>query len=540
MTTYSISCENAIAITIDLLNKGMTDKAESIFNQIIMDLPEDAHLLHILGGIAYKLEKMELSINLLNHAIQKNPLDTNLYNYLAALLKLLGRIDEALKLYEHAISINPNLPEVHNNIGLIFKLKKDVNKSIEYYKRAISINPNYAEAHYNLGITLNDIGEIDEAIKAFQSVVSINPKFDSIYIKLGNAYETKNEWELAIKYYQKAIDDNPNIPETYNSLGLAYKNKDMLKEAENAFKKAISFNPNYFEAHNNLGNIFVLQRRLDESISCYNQVIQIKPDYVTAYCNLAISLKDMGDKDRAISTFKKVIELEPQNFYAQHMLNALSGNQSEGAPKEYVKLMFDGYSKKFEEHLSEFLEYQVPTLLREIIEPFINKECHKKTSSFQNIIDLGCGTGLAGLSFRDLAAHLTGVDVSDKMIGEAKKKNIYDDFHISEIVDFLRSTDLKYDVFIASDVLVYLGNLKYLFDAVYKSAADNALFIFSIELSQKDDYALNPTGRYAHSKTYIEFLANKYKFYIREAKDAKLRKEKKQWVAGCIFVLQKI
>ena len=43
-------------------------------------------------------------------------------------------------------------------------------------------------------------------------------------------------------------------------------------------------------------------------------------------------------------------------------------------------------------------------------------------------LDLGCGTGLTGIILREIAKHLTGVDIAAKMLAHAKEKEIYDEF----------------------------------------------------------------------------------------------------------------
>jgi ubiquinone/menaquinone biosynthesis C-methylase UbiE len=46
----------------------------------------------------------------------------------------------------------------------------------------------------------------------------------------------------------------------------------------------------------------------------------------------------------------------------------------------------------------------------------------KYLNKSQEILDLGCGTGLCGAWFTDYSARLVGVDLSPKMIEVAKKK----------------------------------------------------------------------------------------------------------------------
>ena len=49
------------------------------------------------------------------------------------------------------------------------------------------------------------------------------------------------------------------------------------------------------------------------------------------------------------------------------------------------------------------------------------------------ILDLGCGTGLAGLAFQPLAARLDGVDLSPAMIEKARARGIYDHLDVADL-----------------------------------------------------------------------------------------------------------
>ena len=50
------------------------------------------------------------------------------------------------------------------------------------------------------------------------------------------------------------------------------------------------------------------------------------------------------------------------------------------------------------------------------------------------ILDLGCGTGLSGAAFKDLAAKLHGVDLSPAMIEKSRAREIYDRLSEDDVV----------------------------------------------------------------------------------------------------------
>ena len=49
------------------------------------------------------------------------------------------------------------------------------------------------------------------------------------------------------------------------------------------------------------------------------------------------------------------------------------------------------------------------------------------------MLDLGCGTGLAGAAFRPHVDWLAGVDLSPKMIEVARAKGLYDRLAVADI-----------------------------------------------------------------------------------------------------------
>ena len=84
-----------------------------------------------------------------------------------------------------------------------------------------------------------------------------------------------------------------------------------------------------------------------------------------------------------------------------------------------------------------------------------------------DVLDGGCGTGLAGPMLRPYARQLTGVDLSPAMLDRARKTGIYDTLVESELGSFLAAHAESFDVCVFVDVLIYFGDLR----AILASAA---------------------------------------------------------------------
>ena len=93
-------------------------------------------------------------------------------------------------------------------------------------------------------------------------------------------------------------------------------------------------------------------------------------------------------------------------------------------------------------------------------------------------IDLGCGTGLVGVAFKDLVDRVIGVDFSENMIKKAKKKKEHETLYVGKLVTCIYALDAQYDLFILADVLIYAGALEALFESRKNHTSDKALFVF--------------------------------------------------------------
>ena len=126
---------------------------------------------------------------------------------------------------------------------------------------------------------------------------------------------------------------------------------------------------------------------------------------------------------------------------------------------------------------------------------------------------------------------------SKNMISKADMLGIYDKLIIGEIVEELGSLEEKFDLFVALDVLIYVGDVQSIFKAVHMSCKPDSLFAFSVEIQDDDGYSLLKSSRYAHSDGYIMDQTNGL-FDLVSSQNLRLRKEGEHWIEGRIYVLR--
>ena len=109
-----------------------------------------------------------------------------------------------------------------------------------------------------------------------------------------------------------------------------------------------------------------------------------------------------------------------------------------------------------------------------IIKKFSTRNC-------KSILDIGCGTGKHLRFFKDAGYHVSGIDLSESMIAEAKiHLQQEDDLHYSKASDF--NLEKKFDVIVSLfHVMSYQTenkDLEMIFKNVYNHLEERGLFIF--------------------------------------------------------------
>ena len=99
------------------------------------------------------------------------------------------------------------------------------------------------------------------------------------------------------------------------------------------------------------------------------------------------------------------------------------------------------------------------------------------------ILDIGCGFGkFASFCLKQGAAHVSGIDISQKMISEAKNriKTPKVSFSVTPVEDF-ETAEGAFDLVVSSMCFHYVKDIKSVFEKVAIALKKDGHFIFSIE-----------------------------------------------------------
>lgn len=198
-----------------------------------------------------------------------------------------------------------------------------------------------------------------------------------------------------------------------------------------------------------------------------------------------------------------------------------------------IQHIYKGFARTYEERMLKDLEYKGPARMEEALTAVIGEPKSLR------VLDLGCGSGLSGLTFKRYAAHLTGVDLSPEMIELARARNIYDALAVAEIVAWLNGCEDPFDLIVSCDCLIYFGDLREIACAAARKLPPGGVFAFSMELGTHYPFHLADTGRYTHHPDHVRDAAQAAGLDVVRLDQAFLRMEYGSEVTGLFAVLKK-
>ncbi len=493
------------------------------------DITYEINNIMDLFNTGHKKEALNINLDLL----KKFPNSAPLYNSIGVIYAGQNQLDYALNSYKKALNINPEFAPAYTNLGNLLCLSGDLDGGIEQFKKALKILPSSEVIYFNLANVQFQNNDLDSSIKNYLKAIKLKPRFAEAYLNLANVFNKIGEFDKAIENFQNTINSNPNYVQAYINLAYILMQKQELDESLKYLKKAVEIEPNSAEANNGLGNYFKNVKKTKIAIEYFKKVLDINPNHEQANMNMGNIQRDLGDTDKALFYYNKSLKINPDNSISLHMVNALTGQKIPDAPpRDYVEKLFDQSAKSFEELLVNKLEYKVPKIVYEMI---INQ--NKQNLSLGSVLDMGCGTGLMGLELKKKCNFMMGIDLSKLMIEQAKEKKVYDKLRYIDIVEYLSTENLDFDLFIATDVFIYIGELSQVFNLIKLRNKRKGQLAFSVEECDTKRFFLEKSGRYSHSKNYIKELCSKFDYEILNYKKIKLRRERDKYLTGALYVL---
>ena len=484
---------------VELHQQGRLEPAQALYRQVLALNPQQFDAQHLLGVIARQQGDAVTAIDLISRAIAIDSAQANAHCNLGVALLDAGRIEDALASHERALALNPAYAMAWSNRGNALRRLGRLDEALLSYQRALEIQPQYAEAHCNRAIVLQDLNRYLDALGAAEAALNIKDRYADAWLARGRALH-------CLRYLQEAVE---------------------------SFDRAIHLRPDWAEAYSAQGASLHKLGEFAASLDSYDQALKHQPDYALAHYHRGNALRSLGRREEAVAAYRAALAHgdDPETI-AFALASVGEGTPPPALPNDYVRSLFDQYANHFDQHLTEVLGYQTPAVLDALLR-------HVAPASELNTVDLGCGTGLCGPYLRAYSRRLDGVDLSQQMLDKAAERQLYDELACADLLAYLDDRNAAYDLAVAADVFVYIGDLAPVFRAVHAALRPGGRFCFSVEAGDDADYVLRPSNRYAHTLEYLQRLAAGTGFTVLASQALAAREENGAPIAAHAIIMRK-
>jgi predicted TPR repeat methyltransferase len=329
------------------------------------------------------------------------------------------------------------------------------------------------------------------------------------------------------------------------SLGrISFENGD-LEAAQYFFGEALKIAPDFLEGLHLRGVALMRLGQNAAALPCLERAVNLAPHFGEAILNHSTVLLEMKRSSEALAGFDRLLLLDPSNAVAWNNPNLETARQNrfyallalrkvDRIPAFAARDAFDQVALRYDQMVLQDLGYRghehlrglASRVLGDLVPPW-------------HVLDLGCGTGLAGMCFKDAArgGRLVGVDISPVMIEEARKRQVYDELIIADFETFLAAPGPSYRMILSADAMVYLGDLKATFAGVAKRLEPGGVFLFTCEAKQGDGWELTQANRFRHSEAYVRAEAEQARLSWLDLMECTPRYEGGEPVAGFAIAL---
>lgn len=352
----------------------------------------------------------------------------------------------------------------------------------------------------------------------------------------GNQALESGQLEQAQRCYEASLQALPGRPSTLLNLGLTRLRLGLAGEALRCLDEGVSRAPMDGPMHHARGLALMRLGQATQAMKAWEQAVRCDDVPAQAWADLGSAYREMGLPQQALASLQRALSagVDPEvvRFQMAGLDTTLPVPQR--PPQAYVQALFDEYAAGFDDHLNQ-LGYRIPQLMALSLRQW-------SPQPLSLGLDLGCGTGLVAQALRAQVTEWDGLDLSAAMLQQAHKTGAYRRLYQADAAAFLQSTDERYQVVMAADVLIYVGALDGLWTGVGRVLQPAGWWGVSVELCTTPgyDYELRASLRYAHSLTYLRRLCDRYGFSMCHVEPQVVRQDQGQDIAGLCVWMQKV
>lgn len=259
-----------------------------------------------------------------------------------------------------------------------------------------------------------------------------------------------------------------------------------------------------------LGVRFAGEGKLFDAVFRFRIVLLLDKNYPNTWYNLGSCYFRMGRLKEAADTLGEAYRRDPANLQAKFMLASVapemiaSNERPTTMPQEMVVPFFSAVAAEYD--VTEAASgYQAGAVVHDLVKPLLSL-------ASPEVLDLGCGTGIASRPWRAEASRITGVDITPAMITVADAATQGDRKLFDRLVEADLASlpdDLRADLVLAINLAQFVGDIRPLMRSVAQVLNPQGVMVLTLEpYAGKNGFGLTAeTGRFGHNPSYVKEAA---------------------------------
>lgn len=264
------------------------------------------------------------------------------------------------------------------------------------------------------------------------------------------------------------------------------------------------------KTNSDLGLRFAEEGKWFDAAFRFRVTLMLDANYPRAAYNLGCCYLRLGKPAQAREALLKAQKLTPGNSDVIFMLAAVDpkalapGQRPTRMPMNLVTGYFNSVANGYD--ISEAQgNYQAGKVVAEFVDGAL-------TNPAPNVLDLGCGSGIAARPWRAAAASIHGIDVTPAMLTLAERathadKKLYDTLLLADVSDLANASAANtIHLALLVNVAQFIGDLVPVLQGISKALAPGGLAVITTEpYPAGGEFGLNPsTSRFGHAPEYTK------------------------------------
>nr|WP_255639614.1 tetratricopeptide repeat protein [Aquibacillus saliphilus] len=204
---------------------------------------EDPDSLFRYGFIAYRADRLDISIKVWEQLVEKDPSYQSVYLYLAKCYETEGMVEEAFETAKKGLKVDEFNKELYHLAGVLARKCGYGEESYQLVKEAVAIDPGYNEAVLFLIENYKEDQDNEAIVDLLTHIIELGEEDANYKWELAKAYKEIESYDDALNQYNDAYNNFKDDTDFLQEYGYFLVEEGRIADAINAFSKYLTIEP---------------------------------------------------------------------------------------------------------------------------------------------------------------------------------------------------------------------------------------------------------------------------------------------------------